>query len=186
MNYAYQSSSDDSRALPLNAQYGSIPQKAFLRSSLVLPSPAKLDTKGKYSFDEEALKAIKSELYKGHGVSLAINVSHNGFIQDNMASYYDGNNAADHAVTVVGYDDDYPNATFNGFAKRLRPITDEILPEYAAYFFRSYCCRAQCMSMASLITRASLNDGMIERLKIRYPESKKIQSIIAFFLMRYD
>ena len=104
--YAYQSSSDDSRALPLNAQYGSIPQKAFLRSSLVLPSPAKLDTKGKYLFDEEALKAIKSELYKGHGVSLAINVSHNGFIQDNMASYYDGNNAADHAVTVVGYDDD--------------------------------------------------------------------------------
>ena len=98
MNYAYQSSSDDSRALPLNAQYGSIPQKAFLRSSLVLPSPAKLDTKGKYSFDEEALKAIKSELYKGHGVSLAINVSHNGFIQDNMASYYDGNNAADHTL----------------------------------------------------------------------------------------
>lgn len=81
---------------------------------------------------------------------------------------------------------DYPNATFNGFAKRLRPITDEILPEYAAYFFRSYYFRAQCMSMASLITRASLNDGMIERLKIRYPESKKIQSIIAFFLMRYD
>ena len=110
--YAYQSSSDDSRALPLNAQYRSIPQKAFLRSSLVLPSPAKLDTKGKYSFDEEALKAIKSELYKGHGVSLAINVSHNGFIQDNMASYYDGNNAADHAVTVVGYDDNYQKENF--------------------------------------------------------------------------
>ena len=99
--YAYQSSSDDSRALPLNAQYRSIPQKAFLRSSLVLPSPAKLDTKGKYSFDEEALKAIKSELYKGHGVSLAINVSHNGFIQDNMASYYDGNNAADHTAMLT-------------------------------------------------------------------------------------
>ena len=81
---------------------------------------------------------------------------------------------------------DYPEATYNGFTKRLRPITDEILPEYAAYFFRSYYFRAQCMSMASLITRASLNDGMIERLKIRYPESKKIQSIIAFFLMRYD
>ena len=77
-----------------------------------MPSPAKLDTKGKYLFDEEALKAIKSELYKGHGVSLAINVSHNGFIQDNMASYYDGNNAADHAVTVVGYDDDYPKENF--------------------------------------------------------------------------
>lgn len=30
---------------------------------------------------------------------------------------------------------DYENATFNGFTKRLRPLTEEIVPEYAAYFF---------------------------------------------------
>ena len=81
---------------------------------------------------------------------------------------------------------DYPNATFNGFAKRLRPITDEILPEYAVYFFRSSYFRAQCISMASLITRASLNDAMISRFKIRYPRSKKAQATIGNTLMSYD
>lgn len=81
---------------------------------------------------------------------------------------------------------DYPNATFNGFAKRLRPITDEIVPEYAAYYFRSNYIRAQCMSMASLITRASLNDGMIERLKIRFPKKKPDQIKIGSILMNYD
>ena len=81
---------------------------------------------------------------------------------------------------------DYPDATFNGFAKRLRPITDEIVPEYAAYYFRSSFFRAQCMSMASLITRASLNDSMIHRFKIRYPKSKKLQAVIGETLMNYD
>ena len=81
---------------------------------------------------------------------------------------------------------DYPNATFNGFAKRLRPITNEIVPEYAAYFFRSPFFRAQCMSMASLITRASLNDGMIGRFRIRYPKSKVDQMKVGTMLMNYD
>ena len=81
---------------------------------------------------------------------------------------------------------DVPNGTFNGFAKRLRPIDDEIVPEYAAYFFRSPYFRAQCMSMASLITRASLNDGMIGRLKIQYPKSTDVQRRIGQTLMNYD
>ena len=81
---------------------------------------------------------------------------------------------------------DYPNATFNGFAKRLRPITNEIVPEYASYFFRSSYFRAQCMSLASLITRASLNEGMIGRLKIRYPKSKNAQAKIGSILKNYD
>ena len=81
---------------------------------------------------------------------------------------------------------DYENATFNGFSKRLRPITEEIVPEYAAYFFRSSYFRGQCKSLASLITRASLNDGMISRLKIRYPQNKSIQEKIGSILLSYD
>lgn len=81
---------------------------------------------------------------------------------------------------------DYPEATFNGFAKRLRPITDEIYPEYAAYFFRSAFFRAQCKSMASLITRASLNDAMIYRFKIRFPKNKNAQIKIGTILKTYD
>lgn len=81
---------------------------------------------------------------------------------------------------------DYPNATFNGFAKRLRPLTDEIYPEYAAYYFRSPFFRGQCQAMASLITRASLNDGMISRLKIRYPKEKALQIRIGQVLNTFD
>ena len=40
--------------------------------------------------------------------------------------------------------------------------------------------------MASLITRASLNDEMISRLKIRYPKSKDAQAEIGKVLMNYD
>ena len=78
------------------------------------------------------------------------------------------------------------NATFNGFCKRLRPKSDVILPEYAAYYFRTDYFRRQCMAMASLITRASLNEKMIKHLTIRYPKDKKYQSIISSFLMNYD
>lgn len=81
---------------------------------------------------------------------------------------------------------DYENATFNGFTKRLRPLTEEIVPEYAAYFFRSSYFRAQCQSLASLITRASLNDGMIRRFKIRFPKEKKCQEKIGKILLAYD
>lgn len=80
----------------------------------------------------------------------------------------------------------YENATFNGFTKRLRPLTEEIVPEYAAYFFRSSYFRAQCQSLASLITRASLNDGMIRRFKIRFPKEKKCQEKIGKILLTYD
>ena len=81
---------------------------------------------------------------------------------------------------------DYENATFNGFTKRLRPLTEEIVPEYAAYFFRSSYFRAQCQSLASLITRASLNDGIIRRFKIRFPKEKKCQEKIGKILLTYD
>lgn len=65
---------------------------------------------------------------------------------------------------------DYENATFNGFTKRLRPKHDsEVVPEYAAYFFRSPKFRSELTSMSSLSTRASLNNEMLGRLKITLP-----------------
>ena len=65
---------------------------------------------------------------------------------------------------------DYPKATFNGFAKRLRPKgTITILPEYAGYYFRSKKFRDEVTSMASMTTRASLNNGMLSALRIVVP-----------------
>lgn len=62
---------------------------------------------------------------------------------------------------------DYPEATFNGFTKRLRPNGKiEVLPEYTGYYFRSPKFRAEINSMATMTTRASLNNDMMSRLKI--------------------
>ena len=80
---------------------------------------------------------------------------------------------------------DYPNATFNGFTKRLRPLTDEVVPEYAGFYFRSPIFRAAVTSMSSIITRASLNEKMLDKLPICYP-SKPIQQKIASILSAYD
>lgn len=81
---------------------------------------------------------------------------------------------------------DYPNATFNGFAKRLRPIEGKVIwPEYAGYYFRSPKFRATVTSMASMTTRASLNNEMMSALKILLPPFE-IQKAIASVLRSLD
>ena len=73
---------------------------------------------------------------------------------------------------------DYPNATFNGFTKRLRPIGNvEILPEYAGYYFRSLKFRNAVTSMSSMTTRASLNNDMISLLTITVPTIEEQENI---------
>lgn len=72
----------------------------------------------------------------------------------------------------------YPNATFNGFTKRLRPNgVANILPEYAGYYFRSPYFRAEVTSMATMTTRASLNNDILSRLKIVVPPLREQKSI---------
>lgn len=64
----------------------------------------------------------------------------------------------------------HQDATFNGFTKRLRPKPGaSIIPEFAAYYFRSPRFRRDVTAMASLSTRASLNNEMLERLSIPLP-----------------
>jgi len=78
---------------------------------------------------------------------------------------------------------DYPDATFNGFTKRLRPKNNiEILPEYAGFYFRSPRFRATVTSMASITTRASLNNGMLSELTVvipPLPEQRAIASVLS-------
>ena len=65
---------------------------------------------------------------------------------------------------------DYPNATFNGFTKRLRPKENKIIyPLYAIYYFRSSLFRKYVDSMATMTTRASLNNNILSKLPIFYP-----------------
>lgn len=81
---------------------------------------------------------------------------------------------------------DYESATFNGFTKRLRTKGNvEIYPEYAGYYFRSPSFRAEINSMATMTTRASLNNEMMARLKIVVPDIEE-QKVISKVLLDLD
>lgn len=77
---------------------------------------------------------------------------------------------------------DYDKATFNGFCKRLRPKEPNgILPEYIGYYFRSSYFRKLVTSMATMTTRASLNNEILAKLLVKYPplpEQKAIANIL--------
>lgn len=71
---------------------------------------------------------------------------------------------------------DYPNATFNGFAKRLRKKVDcqiEINPIYIGYYLRSRFFRSQIDAVATMTTRASLNTSSINSIEILIPQFKE-------------
>ncbi len=80
---------------------------------------------------------------------------------------------------------DYPNATYNGFTKRLRPITDKIIPEYIGYYLRSKKFRGKFLAFSSMTTRASLANNDLLSMVVEVPE-KPIQFRVATILSRYD
>lgn len=80
---------------------------------------------------------------------------------------------------------DYPKATFNGFCKRLRPMTDKTYPLFVGYYFRTPQFRANFLKIASLITRASLRNEDLLKFKVNLP-SVEMQKQIADILFRYD
>ena len=110
--YAYNDESSLKWTLPQNASYRCATTNAYLRNSFVLPCPATIDKDGNYVFNEEGLNAIRSELYKGHCVSVSVNATNDDINMDNMASYYHGDRSPDHGVTIVGYDDNFPKEKF--------------------------------------------------------------------------
>ena len=80
---------------------------------------------------------------------------------------------------------DYPNATFNGFTKRLRPKSDDILPEYIGYYLRSKKFRNKFLAFSSMTTRASLANSDLLNMEVGVPV-KNVQRNIANILLRYD
>lgn len=80
---------------------------------------------------------------------------------------------------------DYPNATYNGFTKRLRPITDRVLPNFIGYYLRSPKFRGKFMAFSSMTTRASLANNDLLNMEIELP-SMEVQNRIASILSRYD
>lgn len=80
---------------------------------------------------------------------------------------------------------DYPNATYNGFTKRMRPITDEVLPEYIGYYMRMPSFRGEFQAFSTMTTRASLKNEDLLSLTVKLP-SLDVQEKIAQTLLDYD
>lgn len=73
---------------------------------------------------------------------------------------------------------DYPNATYSGFSKRLRPIQkNKTYDKYMAFFLRSPYFRKIIDNNAIMTLRASFNENIFSYLNIllpKYEEQKKI------------
>lgn len=80
---------------------------------------------------------------------------------------------------------DYPNATYNGFTKRLRPVTDKVYPRYIGYYLRSPKFRGQFIAFSSMTTRASLANNDLLNMEVELPPMET-QHRIATILSRYD
>lgn len=66
---------------------------------------------------------------------------------------------------------DYPNATFSGFLKRLRPTKSKVTyPKYMAFYLRSQLFRKTMTNNAVMTLRASLNEAIFSYLELLLPE----------------
>lgn len=81
---------------------------------------------------------------------------------------------------------DYPNATYNGFTKRLRPIDSQrILPEFIGYYLRCSEFRNQFVAFSTMTTRASLRNEDLLSIEVPVP-TMPTQRRIADVLSAYD
>jgi len=81
---------------------------------------------------------------------------------------------------------DYPDATYNGFCKRLRPVSERVWPEFIGYVFRHFAFRSKFYGLAgSMTSRASLKNEDLLDMEISLPPLAE-QRRIAGVLRAYD
>ncbi len=130
-----QYSPEDDWSLPLNAQYRNPVSTAYYRDSFLLPSPALFDENGEYSFNEEGVTAIKTQLAKGRGVAIA--ALFEGMINQENSAVYNRSGEANHVITIVGYDDNYPKENFSMTTIDGEFIEESIPPTDGAFLIKN-------------------------------------------------
>ena len=111
----------DDWSLPVNAAYRLGGSRLLMKESRIMQTP--IGTKqGLFTNNEDTRWSIKNELKNGHGVVLSYYadqsrpgdvIGDKGFMNTkNWAQYTNTFKQANHAVCVVGYDDNYPKENF--------------------------------------------------------------------------
>lgn len=79
---------------------------------------------------------------------------------------------------------DYPNATFSGFVKRLRPIQSDVTyDKYMGFYLRSKFFRKIMTNNAVLTLRASLNEDIFSYIKLYLPKYQTQKNIGDFLFL---
>ena len=73
-----------------------------------------------------------------------------------------------------------PDATFAGFLIRVRPFTDDLVPKFAKYYFRSNHHRHYLVKQMNLVTRASLGQDLLKSMPVLVPPKDEQISIAAY------
>ena len=77
---------------------------------------------------------------------------------------------------------DYPEASFSGFLKRLRPVDKTIVyPKFMAFYLRSPLFRRTIINNTVMTLRASFNEAMFSYLEIMLPDFDTQKKIGDFF-----
>lgn len=73
-----------------------------------------------------------------------------------------------------------PDATFAGFLIRVRPFTDDLVPKFAKYYFRSNHHRYYLVKQMNLVTRASLGQDLLKSMPVLVPPKDEQISLAAY------
>ena len=113
-------SNQDDWSMSEDLRYG---QNFTLKESLILPSPAGFDDEGEYSLNQSGVDAIKDQIANHHrAVSITFcaetylpgqDTSGKKYMSENWAQFTNTFQYQNHAVCIVGYDDNYPRENFS-------------------------------------------------------------------------